>query len=310
MKLKLSVILIMLMFTTTAFAQSGEIKKAIAKLQQQINEIQLIEGPQGETGPMGETGFQGIQGETGVTGATGPEGQVGYQGPQGETGPQGIQGGPGLDASVAMPAVFSGHCSLEGEEKYCFDSIEFNTAENYFTVSSSGDITFIVPGYYNLALGVDDLYINDVNSGHIEGNVIWPFNSGDLMYMFGYHRASENGENGRVQIQYIGPIPTEPLTFNPTSLTESFAASYQDVTVENSTNVITATIQHLFGGLEQYTLLPLLIVISPEPNQIRILSPATMPNATEGDQLYIVTVTDTVTGAVGSFYYTLTNSGM
>lgn len=71
--------------------------KAIAKLQEEINEIREeiknIEltpgppGPQGPPGPKGEIGLQGPQGEPG------PEGPIGPQGPKGE------QGDPGLPAT-------------------------------------------------------------------------------------------------------------------------------------------------------------------------------------------------------------------
>jgi hypothetical protein len=76
---------------------------AIADLQNQINNIQLIPGPQGETGPMGppgpqgEPGPQGLKGDTGATGATGP------QGLQGDTGPQGLKGDTGETGPLGPP---------------------------------------------------------------------------------------------------------------------------------------------------------------------------------------------------------------
>ena len=65
---------------------------AIADLQNQIDNIQLIPGPQGEQGPVGPMGPQGPQGDTGATGATGATGTTGTQGPQGPIGPQGLVG--------------------------------------------------------------------------------------------------------------------------------------------------------------------------------------------------------------------------
>ena len=88
-------------------------------LQSQIDTIELLEGPKGDTGPQGpqgdtgpagadgavgatgatgpagpqgDTGLQGVAGATGPQGDTGLQGQVGFQGPQGDTGPQGPAG--------------------------------------------------------------------------------------------------------------------------------------------------------------------------------------------------------------------------
>lgn len=74
---------------------------AIANIQEQIDNIELIpgpegpQGPQGEPGPQGEQGLQGEQGIQGETGAQGEQGIQGEQGEQGETGLQGPQGEPG-----------------------------------------------------------------------------------------------------------------------------------------------------------------------------------------------------------------------
>ena len=56
---------------------------AILDLQEQINNIQLIPGPQGKPGP------QGPQGEKGIQGGKGEQGEQGQQGPQGEKGEPG-----------------------------------------------------------------------------------------------------------------------------------------------------------------------------------------------------------------------------
>ena len=56
---------------------------------QEIKEIELTPGPQGERG------LQGEQGPKGDTGATGPQGPQGERGLQGEQGPQGEKGEPG-----------------------------------------------------------------------------------------------------------------------------------------------------------------------------------------------------------------------
>lgn len=71
----------------------GGVPSAIADLQKQIDEIELIEGPQG---PQGEKGAQGTQGEQGIQGERGPEGAEGPRGAQGETGPRGPEGQVGF----------------------------------------------------------------------------------------------------------------------------------------------------------------------------------------------------------------------
>jgi len=51
-----------------------ELWAAVCDLQQQIDNIQLIPGPQGPPGPTGATGLQGPPGPTGATGLQGPPG--------------------------------------------------------------------------------------------------------------------------------------------------------------------------------------------------------------------------------------------
>jgi hypothetical protein len=68
-------------------------------------EVEVIEGPQGEVGPQGpvgpqgEQGIQGIQGPQGIKGDQGIQGETGPQGIQGETGPTGPQGPAGVDGN-------------------------------------------------------------------------------------------------------------------------------------------------------------------------------------------------------------------
>lgn len=70
-----------------------EVWEAIIELQEQIADIELIEGPQGLPGTNGENGAQGPAGPQGPTGATGAQGPQGVQGPQGIQGPAGTGGG-------------------------------------------------------------------------------------------------------------------------------------------------------------------------------------------------------------------------
>ena len=69
-----------------------ELWGAIDWLQEQIDNIELIPGPQGEQGAQGESG---IDGQDGLSGEQGEQGEQGAQGPQGEqgvVGPQGLMG--------------------------------------------------------------------------------------------------------------------------------------------------------------------------------------------------------------------------
>lgn len=72
-----------------------ELQQLVRGLQTQIDDIELLPGPQGEQGIPGEQGLPGLQGEQGFAGEQGAQGEIG---PQGEQGPQGEVGpaGPSL----------------------------------------------------------------------------------------------------------------------------------------------------------------------------------------------------------------------
>jgi len=63
---------------------------------QELQNIALTPGPQGDTGPRGADGLQGPIGPQGLQGERGQDGQRGEQGPIGQTGPAGPQGPIGL----------------------------------------------------------------------------------------------------------------------------------------------------------------------------------------------------------------------
>ena len=66
------------------------------ELQQAIDEIELIPGPQGEPGVQGPEGPQGIQG------SEGPKGDKGDTGEQGPKGDAGEKGNDGLTTSIVV----------------------------------------------------------------------------------------------------------------------------------------------------------------------------------------------------------------
>jgi hypothetical protein len=95
-KIILILISILICLPVLGYAESGTqgktfeaLQQQIDELKQQIEEIQLIPGPKGDTGEKGDTGPQGIQGPQGETGT---QGEQGLQGIQGEQGPQGPAG--------------------------------------------------------------------------------------------------------------------------------------------------------------------------------------------------------------------------
>lgn len=76
-----------------AFATLGmNLIQAAAKAKKDIEEIELLPGPQGDIGPEGPQGIQGPQGEIGPQGPQGYKGDPGDKGEPGEPGAQGIQG--------------------------------------------------------------------------------------------------------------------------------------------------------------------------------------------------------------------------
>ena len=135
-------------------------------LQEQITNIQLIPGPQGDTGPQGPQGIQGIQGpqgekgekgDTGAQGPTGATGSQGVQGPQGEIGPQGPQGLRGLKgekgdkgdagadgSSFTIYGMYATYADLIADrpvgeigEAYAVGTSENNTIYNWNTINDS-----------------------------------------------------------------------------------------------------------------------------------------------------------------------------
>lgn len=73
----------------------NKIEDKLYQLDDDLTNIQLIPGPQGEKGDTGEKGDKGETGEQGPIGPVGPQGiqgPIGPQGIQGEKGEQGIQG--------------------------------------------------------------------------------------------------------------------------------------------------------------------------------------------------------------------------
>ncbi len=85
----------------------------INDLQNQINNIELIPGPQGPPGPAGEIGPQGPQGLQGIQGQQGLQGPAGIQGPPGPQGAQGPVGADGPQGPIGPPGPIVQFGNLE-----------------------------------------------------------------------------------------------------------------------------------------------------------------------------------------------------
>ena len=69
---------------------------------QELQNIALTPGPQGDTGPRGADGLQGPQGLQGIQGERGQDGQPGPRGERGEQGPVGLPGPVGPQGPIGL----------------------------------------------------------------------------------------------------------------------------------------------------------------------------------------------------------------
>ena len=108
-------------------AKASEVNQNFSELENRIENVQLIPGPQGEQGikgDIGSQGEQGVKGDKGDTGLQGPQGGSGISGPQGEKGDkgdagvQGIQGEQGLagDTGLQGDKGDTGNAGIQGEQ--------------------------------------------------------------------------------------------------------------------------------------------------------------------------------------------------
>lgn len=78
------------------------------KLKAEIDKVEKLAGPKGETGPVGPQGPSGEKGEQGPRGDQGPQGERGLQG---DTGPSGADGSDGVSVVDAQIDI-DGHLVL------------------------------------------------------------------------------------------------------------------------------------------------------------------------------------------------------
>ncbi len=139
------------------------------------------------------------------------------------------------------PIVWSGGCTSHqgggpGWLKYCLNGTDFNTAKDYLTVDSGGDVTVKVSGWYRLTTwaiqhGCDHKHVQVIINGtsrayaHMENDnhawhnqnhdLLWPFRKGDTFHHtyyaagcngYPYHSWNANGHHSRHQFEYVGPL--------------------------------------------------------------------------------------------------------
>ncbi len=101
--------------------QELQSKANITYVDQEIANIELTPGPQGESGPQGPAGPKGDTGDTGATGPQGPAGADGQDGapggigPQGPPGPKGDKGDTG-DTGAIGPQGPAGADGQDGQD--------------------------------------------------------------------------------------------------------------------------------------------------------------------------------------------------
>lgn len=194
-------------------------------------------GPMGPEGPMGPAGLDGQDGVDGTQGPTGPQGPQGIQGPQGPPGPAGPPGTGGGGGGPGPFVMWSGGCSSGGNSsgwnKYCLDSVDFNTADDYVDVNANGDMTILKSGFYRInawsiansaSYGFIRVIKNDLvtlqgqqylgNSWNdMRTDLTWPFEAGDVVKVeyFGnggsgwaYFQWSAENAFSRLQISFQG----------------------------------------------------------------------------------------------------------
>lgn len=233
--------------------------KLVAHLIEMV-ELFGIRGPPGPEGPMGQTGPEGPAGDKGDIGPAGPSGQLGPVGPTGAPGAVGLQGEPGPigatgiqgligpkgdkgDPGQPPPVImWSGGCNSvsrgPGWIRYCLNSSDFSTAQDYLNVASEGTVTFNRSGFYRVNfwtlhnmfdLSYFNLYRNGqsihngwmTSSGQwvdIRADVTWPFQAGDTFWIEIYSptgagyphdrwRPEGEGTYSRLQVMFVGALP-------------------------------------------------------------------------------------------------------
>jgi len=152
-------VLALVLVSGTALAKSengvpfNDLWNAIAGLQEQINNIELLPGPQGEQGEHGPMGPQGPQGEQGPIGATGLAGEQGPVGPQGDKGEHGEDGDDGSslvleDGNGQELGIFTSLSSGDNYSAYIPDIgrlMEFHSSPDYMIKLNLPIATFYYP---------------------------------------------------------------------------------------------------------------------------------------------------------------------
>ena len=157
--------------------------------------------------------------------------------------------GPGLEVcngtywhvAKSRPVMWSGGCSSHGQgggwNRYCTNSTEWNTADDYLTmnVGGSGIFQVKIPGYYRINMWAIShvcnwahvrILVNGTprHTGHEHSqntwtdnfmDLYWPMNPDDKFEIqfynsgcsnYAYHSWNSQGAHSRLQVEYMGPL--------------------------------------------------------------------------------------------------------
>ena len=175
------------------------LEQFLLDVQQQIDELELQEGPQGpagpqgpqgETGPVGPKGPIGLTGPAGPAGADGTDGADGAQGPQGETGPagpigpQGIQGPIGAQGPQGLPGADGADGGDETSDGVFINKARVISRTNTtFTVEMLGSNLGIIGETPTVTLSIFsalNVTVNSINSVTAEFNNVGSFSTNNL----------------------------------------------------------------------------------------------------------------------------------
>ena len=177
-------------------ASNVAILALLNSLQQQLNQVRKLAGPQW---PQGAQGPVGPQGQAGKIGLQRPQGPQGPEGPQGPQGPNGLDGADGEDGRGIESAYIAADGSLV---LTLTDGTELDVGPlTGLSVASEGNTYVIGQGNKATSIYLDGMAGPAVWNS-IEGTVDFPLNQ-DVTLQLGqeelfYAKASEAISNGEV----------------------------------------------------------------------------------------------------------------
>ena len=144
-------------------------------------------------------------------------------------------------AAIPRPVMWSGGCTSNstgsGEDTYCLNGVDFNTADKYIGISGGNTFDIKIAGYYRINVWLDGtscsyrrIYFringNQMLASHhyensggwyqLIADQMWPFNKGDKLTIisqqdcgggyYRWHAWANSGSHSRAQLEYAGPL--------------------------------------------------------------------------------------------------------